>query len=173
MLQPGNDDERGKAKLMDDDYDFVRATVLADEVRELRMKLAPNEGIEDMNATDRLKLAVAMAYREGMSESDIHAIVELKLTELEGRAVVKVDADADEVASTKPSAGQTAKACKACQHATSSLVDDHIDCAAGHGQFNDRDDGADCPDFKIIPAGSRKVGLKGKAHGVAKAKAGR
>jgi hypothetical protein len=152
------------------DDDFVRACILADEVRDLRLKY---EGIDDMNATDRLKLAAAMAYREGISESEIHAIVEAKLSQLEGRTVQS----SDDAAGPKPNADQDVAACGACQHCE--RKDDAAKlgpfgwCVKLKGLIERGDDGRDCQAFERIAPGSRKIGLKGTAHGVARGKAGR
>lgn len=166
LLHPGNDGERGKTKLMTDD-DFVRACILADEVRDLRLKY---EGIDDMNATDRLKLAAGMAYREGMSESEVIQVVADHLATMEGRATG--------AAAPPKSPGDDVKQCKACQHCdcVSPLAPAAMfaNCAAGHGAIMDRDMlAADCPDFLRIEPGARKIGMKGIAHGVARGKAGR
>jgi hypothetical protein len=156
---------------MDDDY-MVRATVLADQVRDLSLKLDAHERIEDMDARDRLGIAAQMAYREGMSETEIHAAVDAKLAELEGRTVVTVDADADDAASTKPSAGQDVVQCKACQHCRRDSGGGAA-CAVTKRDIPDTNAVIRCDDFYRIAPGSRKVGLKGVARGVARAKAGK
>lgn len=161
LLHSGNDGERGEAQLMTDD-DFVRACILADELRDLRLKY---EGIEDMNATDRLKLAAGMAYREGMSESEVIQVVADHLATLEGRAT--------SAAAPPKSLADDVKQCKACQHATVLAFHEGQEYCAMNYTITDRGEIVDCDDFVRIEAGTRKIGMMGTAYGVSRGKAGR